>query len=255
MLAAVSCFHSSSASLTGGLVKVLRTESAVTRELVLIDRSHSKVGKPPRLGFFPFLHQILSVPRSFLHSSVYYIHKIPWPSVARRYFWNINWYFPLPNFLSLPFIQGELPQGLDGQQGRDKRGHFLASESQPSMPLEQEGFITKLNILKKPWIREGRKGSFTLQLTNWIPWPRIGEEDLRERREYTDLIESLEGGCVLPALWAKAGTQPQWTRWGEGSEHGGRGAHQPKLSFCLSWNRNQVGYKEELSLVCLFLNL
>lgn len=77
MLAVVSYFHSSSASLTGGLVKVLRTESAVTRELVLIDRSHSKVGKPPRLGFFPFLHQILSVPRSFLHSSVYYIHKIP----------------------------------------------------------------------------------------------------------------------------------------------------------------------------------
>ena len=174
--------------------------------------------------------------------------------MARRYFWNINWYFPLPTFLSLPFIQGALPRGLDGQQKAEtKGGRFLAFESQPSVPLEQEGFITKLNILKKPWIREGRKGSFTPQLTNLVPWPRIGVKDLRERREYTDLIESLERGCVPPALWAKAGTQPQWTRWGEGREHGGRGANQPKLSFCLSWNRNQVGCKKELSLVCLFL--
>lgn len=44
MLAVVSYFHGSSASLTRGLVKVLRTESAVTRELVLINRNHSKVG-------------------------------------------------------------------------------------------------------------------------------------------------------------------------------------------------------------------
>lgn len=58
--------------------------------------------------------------------------------------------FPLPTFLSLPFIQGALPQGLDGLQVRDKRGRFLAFESQTSVPLEQEGFITKLNILKKP---------------------------------------------------------------------------------------------------------
>lgn len=35
-------------------------------------------------------------------------------------------------------------------EGRDKRGLFLAFGFQTSVPLDQEGFISKLNVLEKP---------------------------------------------------------------------------------------------------------
>lgn len=80
MFAGVSCFYSSSVSLTGNFVKVVRDrvrgDKGVDVDQQELLQSEKCQGWPvPR--DFPRLHQILSIPQPVLYNSVYHFLKTP----------------------------------------------------------------------------------------------------------------------------------------------------------------------------------
>lgn len=120
----------------------------------------------------------------------------------------------------LPSIQSARPGGPGwAAEARDKRSRFLAFEFQKSVSSEQEGFITKLNILET----EEAERAPSPPANRMIPWPSGGEESLGEEMRLGS-FKSLERGPVP--------TPPQ--RAAEGWGGGWGWGNWLKLCFCLS---------------------
>lgn len=111
------------------------------------------MGKMPRLadslGSFPLLiKSCLFLSRSY--PALYIVSLKPVTKCSKMIFlkYPLGFLSPAPLAPSLYSVSEASGPGW-AAEGSDKRGGFLALEFQKSVPLEQEGFTTKLNILEK----------------------------------------------------------------------------------------------------------